>query len=757
MHGKLTLCFILLVAVLSYRPVSSQEMLADTTNVEKEPDDRQIKVNKEALLTGASQQTRIDAATLLLFSDKQAAREILIDALNRPENTAARSAVCHALKNSRNDENTIANVEDFIAPLIKMLRTAEPAQAKLAADAAIILEYDKISKPLIAIINDADQPPQARINAVNALKLQPDKRAVLKLLDLLEAGDKNIADAAESALNLLGIPVPQDASQRSQIRGEIQRKGKAEFLRDFKIRQSRERQIRQLQEQLNEWQKRYLLALDTIYRIRSGDDKTRGEFLIEHLRSPEKTVKLWAIDKVTAWRTGSNPQLPPDMAPILVGLISDADPDVRFKTAGLLSLTGELSSAEKLLAQIKKETDERVRLELFVALGTACSYALLPTSQVEISEQLREETLVLAGEYLLEETPQEARRGAEVTGKLLSQRGLASEKVNKYLKLLLERYQAEKGKSNGSLRGELLNTLAALCSQSVYKAVSARMYQPVFEEALTDPSEGVRQAAADGLINIDSSKALAAFRTESLYNDTDVRIRTRVVELAGKVGARQDLDWLAEKLSAGPTSDAAWSAMLKIFGRCEMQTVREWVDRLEAKHSGAAVSDEQLITFLEIVEQKFGGVERHEFANTVREKLASLYKQIGEYELSAQYWAALLEGSNADGGRDEILSELLDCYLSGTDLAAVRQLIANRLLQKDLGPDDLLVSRLDEFIKNPQSGQDPNMVVAELSRIDMSNTGERPKWGRRIEEWEEFVGTAADSNEPADVNTAVGG
>ncbi len=77
--------------------INAQELL---TPEEPSPDsetDTQLRLNKTTLLENKSDKNRIDAATLLLFSESPGAREILLDVLRRTDNPQARKAVCEAL------------------------------------------------------------------------------------------------------------------------------------------------------------------------------------------------------------------------------------------------------------------------------------------------------------------------------------------------------------------------------------------------------------------------------------------------------------------------------------------------------------------------------------------------------------------------------------------------------------------------------------------------------------------------------------
>ncbi|GAG45754.1 unnamed protein product, partial [marine sediment metagenome] len=220
--------------------------------------------------------------------------------------------------------------------------------------------------------------------------------------------------------------------------------------------------------------------------------------------------KLWALEKVHQWRVASGTsKLPIDeLEPILVNLISDPDRDVRLMTAGLSSLR-VMNSAQQLLTQLESEPDEQVKVELLDALGGACSFALLPSSPVNISPEIRKEALELAAKYLSEEDSGKARKGAEVIRKLLEPEGLEPEELDVYLGLLVKRYNQQKKKADGALRGELLSAMAGLCTQgSAAKSKAATLFVPLFIEALSDETAFVRETAVDGLIYIDKASAL---------------------------------------------------------------------------------------------------------------------------------------------------------------------------------------------------------------------------------------------------------
>lgn len=694
--------------------------------------DRQLKIYKSTLLEGKDEQIRIDAATELLFSEEPLARGILLAALKQSENSAARVAVCKALSQARASQE-IKNIRqkgDFIQPLLGILTTEEDfARAKLAAEAILIFEYGQIQEQLEEIVTDSSLPAKARLNAIYALKLRPDMETIFKLMDLLDDSDNQVAAEAEKALKSVGIPVGKDAETRRQIRNELERKGRDRFLQDWLIQQ--ETRMHKLEAELSLWRQLYLSSLDKIYDGLS-DDEARGKFLAEHLTDSKAVVKLWVLEKVHQNRLKPKYKLPVELGPILVNLIPDQDRDVRLKTAKLLSLMVDLNSAGRLLKQLEIEQNNEVRMELFAALGGACHYAFLPDSGIKIREEIRKEALEWAAKFLFEQEANKAQKGAEVMKKLLEQAGLGPNDVEKYLGLLVKRYEQEKDKADGALRGELLGAMAGLCAQNAYKAQSTKLFRPLFEKALRDETDLVREAAVAGLIYIDKARALIILR--NFVNDSSITARKKIIELAGEVGGRDDLVWLAEKLASSAESELVWQGMLKIFKRSEAAVLAEWMAKFDSPTTKARLSDEQKASFLGILERKAVSENNLKMLKTVREKLAQIYSKIGEFERAAEYFGMLREAAETDEEQERILANLLEAYLRLPNVELAASLIDNRLLEKDLEPNDIVVCSIDSYLLKPPSGVDPNVVLGTLfAKIKCPE--DRPRWAEQLKRW----------------------
>ncbi|MBN2455880.1 MAG: hypothetical protein JXB29_04985 [Sedimentisphaerales bacterium] len=703
----------------------------------------QLKINRDTLLHGEQDKIRIDAAELMLLSDEPQARAVLLDLMRQPANAPARSAICKAIANTKASGKPIAQKEDFIEPLFSIF-TAEKdiGTAKSAAEATSIFDYEQIAEPLERLSTDKLLPVEARLNVVYALQLQPDMRAIIKLINLLDDPEKQVSGAAAEALGSLGIPLGEDKESRGQIIEELKRKGRVEFLRDWQIRQNQQQRIRELQDELQWWQQKHLGLLEKVYES-IEQDQQKGEFLAKYLASSNPSVlKVWALEKVYQGRVGTTSKLPiaGGLESVLISLISDENRDVRHKIAKLLALMGELNAAEPLLNQLKVERDEQVRLELFIALGVACHYSLSTDSGVKITSDIKKETLELAEGYLEEPELRRAESGAEVIRKLLEQKGIDSEQADYYIGLLAERYKQEKGKADGSLRGELLKKMASLCVQSAYKGASIRVFRPLFEQALRDETNLVREAAVDGLIHIDKSEALKMFIMRGLANDISSTIRQKVIALAGQVGSNEDLVWLGEKIGSTAESDLAWQAMLKIFERpgCDFNVLQKWFNNLVGQQSSSAqLSDEQAISFLEITEKKVDAQEHLSMLSRVKNELAELYTKTGLFDEAVERLAFLYKYAQTQQQKQQILGRLVSVHLSQPNLNSVKNLIENCVLEKDFEPNNVVLEVINSYFNNPFGRAEPNDVLNTMQAVKIDQ--DRPNWQQRLRDWAEMI------------------
>ncbi len=712
---------------------------ADQPVVEPPAANEQLEINKNALLFGTDEQIRLKAASLMLDSGDPAARAVILQVLSKTDNQQARLAVCQAIAESRG-KRTIPNSEEFIGPLMSFLvEQRDPASVRMATEALLIFKYEQIEQPLLAKIADKSLPTEARLNAVQALRLQPDIRAIVRLIELLDDSDEQVVAAAAEALKSLAIPaVGTDKATRRQMIEEIQRIGKEEFLHYWRMRQEYERQIEQLKSERDSWRQKYVATLDQLYAGLGTDGAARIEFLAQYLLGARPEERLWAVSKISLWLHGTEPKsnVRSELGPLLIKLVSDENTQVRLNAARVLALMPELDTSQILLAQLKVETDDEVRSELFAALGQACRYVFSPQSPVKPDASIRKETLDMAVEYLLSDTPAKAQRGAEVIRNLLENNGLSEQEVSVYLEALAGRY--ERNGTSNVLRGELLNSMATLCGQSAYGNQAAKRYRQYFVAALTEEDDLVREAAVNGLININKPEAYRRLRTD-FVNDKSVNIRKRLISLAEEMGTVEDLGWLSEKISSSPEEAGAWKAMLRIFESGNSKLLSDWIEPLESKK----IAPVRMVAFFEIVERKAQAENNNALLNTARYKLARLLAQTQQRDRAKEYYGDLIKTDKNAAHRDQLRAELLELYLSDGQIKLAGSLITNRLLEDDVDDSCPIGQTLISFVRS--SPQQAAGLIDELQQIKLDGAGPKPLWQQLLQRLKEI--------RPADVNS----
>jgi HEAT repeat protein len=729
-----------LILIIGFFAMPALCLAADKPTPEPNAVDQQLEINKNALLLGTDEQIRLKAATIMLESDDPAARAVILKVLRSNENQQARLAVCQAISASRG-KRTIPNNEEFIGPLMSFLiDQRDPASVRLGTETLLIFKYEQVEQPILAAITDKTLPIEARLNAVQALRLQPDIRAIVRLIELLDDSDQKIVSAAGEALKSLAIPVTgTDKTTRRQMIEDIQRIGKEEFLHYWRMRQAYEEKIEKLKSERDVWMQKYIAALDQLYANLGMDGSARIEFLSQYLLGARPEERLWAVSKVSLWLHGTEPKsnVRTALGPSLIKLISDENKQVRLNAARVLALMPELDSSQTLLAQLKVETDDEVRGELFAALGQVCRYAFSPQSPVKLDPSIRKQTLDIAVQYLLSDNTAKAQRGAEVIRNLLEHDGLSEQDLSVYLDALASRYT----RSNISdvLRGELLNSMAVLCGQSVYSSQAAKIYRQYFIDALADEDDLIREAAVNGLININKSEAYQRLRADFI-NDKSVNIRRRLVALADEIGTTDDLGWLSEKINSGAEEAGAWKAMLRIFEDSDSKLLARWIEPLETKK----IAPVRMIAFLEIVERKAQAENNNDLLNSARYKLAALFIQTQQRDKAKEYYGDLIKSDNQNVFRKEQLrAELLQLYLNDGQLSLAGSLITNRLLENDVDDASPIGQVLISFVQT--SPQHAPELLDVLQHIKLDGVGPKPLWKKLLQHLEEV--------RPADVNS----
>ena len=718
----------------------------------KEDSGGQLKINRWTLFNSTDEQIRIDTATELLKNSDDQARKILIEALASSDNPAVQSSVCKAIADFRNQSQLIPNRNDFIGPLMNIIKGQNTDAAKLAAQGSLIFSFREVKNHLEDIIKNHTLAVTAKKNAIYALQIRPDKEVVLMLIDLLDNNDKVVASAAADALQEW-MPIGKDIRQWQKIRRDIER-GRLDIVREKLLTQ--QDKIRQLNDDVAKWQKRYLASLDNIYQA-TTDDNVRAKFVAENLLFEHSSVRLWAIEKINMWQKSGKP-LPIDtLQKPLILLVSAPDPAIRLATAKLLGLLTNVNSANALLEQLKAETDTNVKTEILIALGHVCNFALSPGAEVKISPQVRIETLNIASDFFKDANSVIA---AEVIRNLLMQDGLEKAAVKPYFELIAANYRKSKDEQ---IKARLLEEMARLCgSDSFYRAIAGEVFKDIFIAAIDNKNEQIASPAVTGLIRIDQAGAFEMLKQKGFASHLSAKIRTELITAAGQIGTQQDLDWLGNlTISAGTDAERQHAAdsMMNIFQYCKTEVLISWAQQLSSR--AKLKKDEFLLTrariMFEAAEKKAETEKDTATLLTLRRMLADQYAATSLYGLAAKYYGMLLLSATDPNEKEQLTAKLLDVDLRSGQIESAKQLLANVLLSSDIHPDTAVAKVLNNYFSQNQDAQMAKQMFLSFAVINIAPNNPRPQWSGQLESWQKLLevtsSAAAESNTPADHNS----
>jgi hypothetical protein len=229
---------------------------------------------------------------------------------------------------------------------------------------------------------------------------------------------------------------------------------------------------------------------------------------------------------------------------------------------------------------------------------------------------------------------------------------------------------------------------------------------------------------------------------KTVVNDSNARIRGKVIELAGEVGGTEDLDWLWERIGTSEEGISAWESMLMLFKRSSAEILEKWMVQFNTANGNAKLSDDQKVSFLEMAEQKAVSKNKFGMLKDVRLKLAELYRRSSNYEQSAKYLGLVCESVNGQAEKDRILPDLLDVYLRWPNVDRAARLIDNYLLRKDLGPKSEVVATIDKYLNSPGGNTEHDKVIKlVISRVKAGK--DKSGWQDQVKRWEGRIGGSA--------------
>ncbi len=712
--GRKSFQILVVIWILVVLPSGRVFAQAESAPTEQDEKARQLRIYQDALLAGSTETIRVDAAVGLLLRDDQAARDSLTAALNSADNPGAQQAVCKALIKSRGLGQTISSRMIYLDPLMKILGSDNADQAVLAAEALLLYSYDDIEGPLAALLQNAESTQQARLNAVSALQIRSEPQSLARLVSLLDDSDAEISKVAENALQqAFGIPVGASRKVWDEILKKLEQKSPDDIRRELLL--LKETRLRQVQAERDRWQKLYLGALDKQYE--SADEAARGKMTLEMLSADLSPVRLWALEKVAQYPVADQTGLREK----LLALLGDESRAVRLQTAKVLNTMSALNPAEQLLKQLKQEEDFEVRLAMFEALGEACFFAFSPGSSIELSADIKSETMTIASQYLASEQAEAAKKGAEVIRKILELNNLSKESIQFYLQLLSERY-VQSLDQNGTLRNDLLSVMSHLCGQGTPRSQACRLYEGFFVDAISVADQpALRLSAIRGMVSVDPVKAIELARDNKLMEDDSLAVRQVVIDLAGQIGTADDLVWLLVALNENGYAEEAWQAIKQICQRQKSGFLLEWAETLN-QNGGRS---EYVREILELAEQK--AIGENDSANTLssRRSLIGWYRQRKAWDTGVVYLEKV-GFTLSDRTFEAMMTDAFVIYLYAGDSDKVFAILEKELQEGDFQVDSPFLTSLRVFLED---GDITDLSKREVfEKLLVIEVAKRPNW-----------------------------
>ena len=734
MKHRVILTLLIAVSFSSISCVTSSQEEGPGVQAPPQEKPRQLRIFRETLLQGSSEEIRVEAAVELFLRNDAPSRDVLVDILKTADNPQAQAAVSKALVKSRRLGQTVGSQSVYLDPLVQILTTGQSEPAILAAEALLLYDFKDIEKRLDKIIRNAKAEPQGRINVVYALKLRSEPQALRRLIGLLDDTNSDVSSAAESALEeVFGVPVGASRQVWSEILDKLKQKSPEDIRYDRLLLQ--ERRLPQVQAERDRWQKMYMSLLDKQYD--GADEAGRSQMTLDMLGTDLEALRIWGLGKVTQYQAADKEALREK----LFSLLSDESREVRLQTAKVLNNMSALNPAEKLLENYKLENDPEVALAMFDALGEACFFAFSPGSQIELSSDIKVESMKIAAEYLAQGQTETSRKGAEVIRKILELNNLSGDTTQHYLTLLDERYQKTIGQ-NPVLRADLLSVMSHLCGQGMPKTQACKLYEPLFIEAITvGDNPPLRLSAVTGMINVDPVKALKLAKDYQLKDIASPAVRQAVVELAGTTGSAEDLDWLLGMLNLNGQAEQAWQAIKAVCQRQTPSFLIEWLPRLGENGTHA----EYELEILELAEKKALTDTASETLIQVRERIIRWYIERKAWDHGSVYLSKIEFSVDINPFSEQALSDIFELYLFSGNAEMTTQIIAYYIVNDDTGGRLSLLGGLSMFFDSESVSLDiKRSILDQLLSLDVSAY---PNFEESIEIWtSQTVDTLTNEN-----------
>ncbi len=420
--------------------------------------------------------------------------------------------------------------DSFIDPLMALLSSHDVASAGAAAQA--LSQYHDNPQVLQELANQArTERSDIRPVVIPALGAFAKPYAAEKLIEMVDEPDPIGSTAIDALIEMTGqTDLDHNADKWKQWYAKLQNQNlsDAQFAAEI-IRERGEAFESQLADQ-----KTFQGAASDFLRndLWNAPAEKRGGILLSYLRSPAPEIRELGAELVYEIRTSIG--APPGTIEEARLLISDPSPDVRAATAR--ALDGDADSTPQLVAQLARETDDEVRVQLITTLGP-----------FDDPDAIRE-MLKLVGSESSSAVRIAAAQGLSQGGDVINKDPQLKKEATTTLKAALDGTELP-GEQN--LRAAIVGALAVIKDDSL---------SDTFHKLLT-PTEDVkvRAKALEGLGNLPGSTMFAHEIAEHLQ---DPEPEMRLAALRALRNSPPNIDSLLRLMNEDPSDEVkreAWA------------------------------------------------------------------------------------------------------------------------------------------------------------------------------------------------------
>jgi len=547
-----------------------------------EPSDFDLQIDG-VLDEGSSTQLRERNAHALLKDPK--AHQMIIDKILLSQgNITAKTIICRVVAADNGGiidfDNEMQLSAVFIDSLFTILSSQDPQLSRWAG-LALVKCHDGVAKRLADVATDTTKALNYRIAAIGALELIPGKAPVSTMVVLLKDEKEQIRTRVADALaEMLYLPRPLNIEKLGQFITRLSTMDETKFLiaqqeRRIAQLQAAKEEIKTANQTIDVLRGKWLAGETEKFNRLKPQDKLAllGGYL---QNQQEKWLKVWAMQQILEWsRTAEvkNDAVAKGLIDLLVGFISDANPEIRQLTARSLALLDfekvRTSAGALLLKQLTAEQDTSTKAVLLRTLAEI-EYAEAVGSALELWQ---------------------SSTGPEVTAAAAMALGkMCEQATDKQMETIIKSLStnAAKGDKSPDVRRELIWAIRKIAEEvPKYHDQGRNHFNAILEKALSDPEPVIRRHAVYAMTTLYQAKVLVKLLApaNNLLDDDNTTVRSAVIEAVEQFGRGQEYLSLLLNRYKKEDNEAVgkqlYDATGKILDALSLELTYDWVTKLQ--------------------------------------------------------------------------------------------------------------------------------------------------------------------------------